>query len=380
MYVVRTESIREGMRLGRTISVTGKVLLNAGAELRPSYIEPLLRHGIAAVYILEELAADVAPEDVIRSETREAAKRDLKAFTSTLAPLFADATRRGARTINVQLESDKLVKSVERIVQEIQRKPEAVVNLQDIRTVDEYTLSHSVNVCVLSVMLGLIMDYPEPQLRDLAVGAVLHDIGKVTTPPEILGKPGPLSPAETAIMQQHADAGWRILFDQRGIPPASAAMARQHHERWCGGGYPEGIKGEKIFRYARICSVADCFDAMTADRVYRRGMPASQALRIMGTEMKDYFQPELLFSFLQCVAPYPVGSIVEITEGYQAVVVEVKRGKNFRPIIRLVRRPDGTPVPEQTEIDLHVQTKIQILRTIERDDDGISDSPLIRVI
>jgi len=380
VYVVRTESIRNGMRLGRTISVTGKVLLHAGVELRTSYIEPLLRQGIAAVYIIDELVPDVAPADVVAPETRESVKRNLQAVTASLAPMFADATRRGAKYVSVQLDTQRLVQSVDKMVREIQKNPEAVVNLQDIRTADEYTLSHSVNVCVLSVLLGTIMEYSEPQLHDLAVGAVLHDIGKITTPPEILNKPGILTSDEYRIIQQHAANGWNILFEQRGIPPASAAMARQHHERWCGGGYPDGLKGEKIYRYARICAVADCFDAMTADRVYRKGFSAAKALELMQTEMKGYFQPELLFSFLQCVAPYPVGSMVEITEGYQAVVVEVRRGKNSRPKIRLVRRPDGTPMPDQPEIDLYTRSSIEILRTIEPGNGEGGQSHLIRVI
>ncbi|HWH71085.1 MAG TPA: hypothetical protein VNT26_16985, partial [Candidatus Sulfotelmatobacter sp.] len=108
MYVVRTESIREGMRLGRTISVTGKVLLSAGVALRPAYIEPLLRHGIAAVYIIDELAPDVTPTDVIQPETRESIKRDLKAVTAGLSPLFAEATRRGTKYVSVQLDTQRL--------------------------------------------------------------------------------------------------------------------------------------------------------------------------------------------------------------------------------------------------------------------------------
>lgn len=365
------------MRLGRTISVTGQVLLNAGVELRPSYIAPLLRHGISAVYVIDELAPDVVPQDVIQTETREAAKRDLMATTKDLGPLFADAARRGLQRLSVQLDLERLAKTVDKMVQEIQRNPEAVVSLQEIRTADEYTLSHSINTCVLSVLLGHIMDYTESQLRDLAIGAVLHDIGKVTTPPEILKKPDRLTPEELVIMQAHTTMGWNLLFEQRGISPTSAAMARQHHERWGGGGYPDGLKGDKIHRYARICTVADCFDAMTADRVYRPGMTAAQALELMQGEMAGYFQPDLLFSFLQCIAPYPVGALIEITEGYQAVVVEVRRGRNFRPKIRLVRRPDGTPLADQQEIDLHTQPSIKILRTVEHDD---REGPLIRVV
>lgn len=368
------------MRLGRTVSVTGKVLLNAGAELRRSYIDPLLQQGIAAVYVMDELAPDVTPTDIIAGETRESIKRDLKAIAGKLGPLFAGAARRGARHLSVQLDSKRLVKSVERLVQEIQQSPEAVVNLLEIRTTDEYTLGHSVNVCVLSVLLGNILGFTEKQLRDLGISAVLHDIGKVTTPSEILGKPGALTPEEFAIMQQHTTMGWNILFEQRGIPPGAAAVARQHHERWSGGGYPDGLRGEKIYRNARICAVADCFDAMTADRVYRKGLPAARAMEIMKTEMKGYFQPEILFSFLQCVAPYPVGVVVETTGGYQAVVVEVRRGRNFRPRIRLLRGPDGSTLPQQPEIDLHVRSEIQILRTIERDDDEVFPSHLVRVI
>lgn len=371
MRVIRTQSIRDGLILGRTISVTSQVLLNAGATLRRSFIEPLLRHGIAAVYVMDDLAPDIVPEDVVTTETRESVKLELKRMLDDLRPTFAEATAQGLKRFNVQLQTDKLSRSLDRVVKEIQSNPTAIMSLQDIRATDEYTLDHSVGVCVLSVLLASVLGYTEKQLMELALGTVLHDIGKITTPPEILNKPSRLTPEEFSFIAQHTTVGYYLLFDQHSIPLTATVVALQHHERWEGGGYPHNLKGEQIYRNARICTIADCFDAMTTDRVYRKGFTPAEALDIMTSRMPGHFQPELLIGFLQCVAPYPVGSLVEITGGQKAVVTKVKRGLGTRPYIRIVLEANGTKLATPRELNLEEHPHIQILRTVESVEEGL---------
>lgn len=352
------------MRLAKPVTTaSGQVLLTAGTALKESFLEPLKRHGIAAVYVINDLAPDVEPQDVVSAETRQALLSELGRVLGSGARQGAGATRLGGSDLAARLEPDAIRRSTERLVDEILSNPQVVYNLQDIRTADEYTLGHSVNVCILSVLLGTVLGYNRVELNDLATGSLLHDIGKVLTPPEILNKPGALTPEEFVIMTQHTTNGWRMLIDQH-VRPTAAIIALQHHERWLGGGYPRNTTLDSIHRFARVCAVADCFDAMTADRVYRKGMSPARAIHLMQTSMKGFFQPGLVPTFVQCIAPYPIGSLVEITGGYQAVVVDVSRNQTDRPRIRVVLDPRGAELPEQVEYDLQERMDINILRVI----------------
>lgn len=367
MYLVRTDSILPGMIVARNVtSFNGRVLLTAGTVLRESYSLPLINNGIAAIYVVDHLAPDVEPEDVVPPRVRQELAQELSQVMADVAPLFTEATRRGLAKFAVSLNLERLEKTVDRVVDSILRTPKVVYNLQDIRVADDYTLGHSVNVCILSALMGSIMGYRPHELRDLAIGAVLHDIGKVAIPPDIMNKPGPLTPQEFQLMKEHTTYGWQILRSQQ-IRATAAIMALQHHERWTGGGYPRNLRGDEIYKHSRICALVDVFDAMTADRVYRKGFSPARALDVMATEMKGFFEPGLLVSFMQCVAPYPVGSLVEVNGGRQGVVLEVPRGKTYQPRIRLLLEPDGTPLAEPFELDLDKRPEFRVTRLVRED-------------
>jgi putative nucleotidyltransferase with HDIG domain len=356
------------MRLGKTLaSASGKVLLTAGTALKESYIEPLLAQGVASVYIINELAPDVEPPDVVTQEARNALTTEINTVLNQVNQVFQDASRKRLSQFSVGLDGERLKVAVGRVVDDILTNPGVVYNLQDIRSADEYTLGHSVNVCILSTLLGTVMGYNPTELKDLATGALLHDIGKVATPPEILNKAGQLTAEEFQIMSQHTTIGWMMLKDQRQVRYTAAIIALQHHERWMGGGYPRGLKEEQIYRHSRICSVADCFDAMTSDRVYRKGMSPAKALETMLNGMPGFFQPGLAWSFCQCVAPYPVGSMVELNDGRHAVVVAVTRGKTFAPRIRVLKDIDGNDLAGQFEMEMEEHPELKIARMVAED-------------
>lgn len=365
MHLVPVRQITTGMRLAKSIFLPdGRMFLTKGASLRESYAGPLLEQGIMSVYVINELAPDVVAADVITDQARQGLTDELRTVLRQIQPAVADATKRNAGRFAASLPLEKLKAAVDKVLDELLLNRRVVVSLKDIRSADDYTLGHSVNVCVLSTLLGTITGLAPGDLKDLSLGALLHDIGKTLTPPAILGKPGRLTPDETELMNRHTVDGWNILKEQRDTAYRSAIVALQHHERWGGGGYPQGLVGEQIYRYSRICAVADCFDAMTSDRIYRPGMSSVRALELMTTEMASYFEPELVWHFTQCVAPYPVGSLIRITGGQQAVVVDVVQGRTYRPRIRPVLDADGKALPGDQELDLHEHTEIEILGLI----------------
>ena len=335
--------------------------------LRESFVEPLVRYGVAAVYVINELAPDVAPVDVVSDEARRQLSGEMAKTLSEIDTAVAQATHASMRHFSPSIQIAGLKQTIDQIITELLSNPKVAVSLQDIRTADEYTLGHSVNVCILSTMLGAELGYNPQELRDLALGTLLHDVGKVAVPPEILNKPGRLTPEETTIMNQHTTLGWDILKNNPEIPYTAAIVALQHHERWAGGGYPTNIKGNQIYKYARVCSIIDCYDAMTADRIYRKGLSPVLALESLSGPMHGFFDPQILLTFLNCIAPWPVGSMVEITGGRKAVVVAAERGRADRPRVRVVLEPDGSRTVAPYEIDLARERQLEVIREVHED-------------
>lgn len=341
-----------GMKVARAIyGADGRVLLNAGVVLKDSYLAHLGRLGVPSIYVQNELAPDVVAPDVLQEKTRQQLNQQLKHFLGNVAGTVGQSVQRSMTTFGAT-DVTGLRSAMGLVVAELASNPTALVHLHEIRTADEYTLGHSISVCVLSVMIGVTLGLDQNSLRDLGLGAVLHDVGKVRIPPEILNKPGPLTPEETKIMQAHTTLGFEMLSGQWDVSYHSAHVAFQHHERWNGSGYPRSLKGEEIHPFARIVAVADVYDAFTADRVYRPGYSAERALRLMDEVCQNFWEPKVYLAFAENIAKYPVGSLVELSDGTTAVVMQVSRGFADRPRVRIVKDPYGHILATPTDLDL----------------------------
>lgn len=236
---------------------------------------------------------------LIRPDTRRALSR---AAGRLLREVSAAAAQRGAgRRTGHRLELGPLRQAVAGAVAELQARPAAAIGGPGPRTDDWYGVGHLVQVSLLSVATGVLAGLPAPQLADLGLAAVLHDIGKMTVPLGLINKAGPLTADELAVIRQHPVRGFELLCEQLSIPTACALVAYQHHERWTGSGYPLGLAGEEIHPYTRIVTVADVYDAMTADRPYRRGHPPARVLRAMGGMMRGWFEPGILGLFMELI-------------------------------------------------------------------------------
>lgn len=351
LYRVAVTDLRPGMRLGLSVhSADGVVLLRAGVELRGTYIDQLRRLGIAAVYVANPLAPDVAPPDLVSEQTRARLGSSLLEISAHVRLSLSEGSKGPQR--RWLCGQAALREALDAVVDEVLRHPNAMIHLRDIRAADEYTLGHSINVCILSTLLGVSQGLSVPQLKELALGALLHDVGKLSISPEILKKEGALSQAEVLQMREHTTRGFEILRRNPEVSLLVAHVAFQHHERWDGGGYPRGLVGKEILPYARMVSVADVYDALVSDRVYRPGLPPRRALALMQQGSSGFFEPALLLTFTAHVALYPVGSLVQLTDGSTAVVVAVRRGDAEHPVVRVVKGPDGLVLDRQYDVDL----------------------------
>lgn len=367
MYKVSVSQLHAGMKLGKNVvSVEGLILLRAGVELKASYIEHLQRLQIPAVYVVNPLAPDIEPPEIVSDRSRFALGSGIKTVTEQLQVNLTNQTRQqGKRWAAFDVAQVK--QALDTVISEVVSNRHALVHLQDIRTADDYTMSHSISVCILSAMVGASSGLNQAELRELGLGAALHDVGKVAIPKEILNKPGSLTPAEQAEMRQHTTWGFEILRKSPGIHLRVAHVAYQHHEQWLGGGYPRGLKGTQILEFARMVTVVDVYDALVSDRQYKKGLEPRRALRLMTEGSKGFFDPTYLKVFTSHIAVYPIGSILRLNDGSVAVVTEVRKGDVERPVVRVVQDPGGRVLDRPYGVDLAAEPKLAVEQMLEEE-------------
>ncbi|GAB6063068.1 HD-GYP domain-containing protein [Deferrisoma palaeochoriense] len=250
------------------------------------------------------------------------------------------------------IDGERAAQTVDKMVDSIFRNPDAITSLSRLKSFDDYTFQHSVNVSVLALALGRHLGIVKEELRRLGIGAILHDVGKMRVPEAILNKPGRLTDEEFAVMKTHTLHGAKILMDTKDVPNESAAVALNHHERFNGRGYPRGVSGMNIGKFGLISAIVDVYDAITSDRVYHKGMPSHQALQKIYEWSKTDFYPVYVQKFIQCVGIYPIGSVVRLDTGEVGVVCRQNRAELIRPWVRLVRDPEGKPLSPPVDVDL----------------------------
>ncbi|MBC8015961.1 MAG: HD-GYP domain-containing protein, partial [Sporomusaceae bacterium] len=247
------------------------------------------------------------------------------------------------------------------IVEELISQPDVTIHLTGIATYDDCTLSHSLNCSIYTALLARCCGFSIPQIKVITCGALLHDIGKIEIDKKILNKPDRLVDEEFAIMKQHPMHGFNLLTKKRlEVSSLVAHMAWQHHEKIDGSGYPRGLKGEEILGYARLLSITDVYDAITAHRPYRGAMRPEDAFNIIQSGLGTSFDDTFGQVFLSKIALYTPGSQVILNTGEQAVVVSVPPATPQRPVIRLITYPDGTPCSPPKEISLAENPDISI--------------------
>lgn len=235
-----------------------------------------------------------------------------------------------------QIEIARIEPVVSDMVDSVFRNKDALISLGRIREADLYTFQHSVNLCVLMVAFAKSLGHDHDTITRIGIGAMLHDIGKMKVPEEILNKPGKLTDEEFSVMKGHATISANLLAESPGIDPISVAVAYEHQERWDGTGYPRKLKGDEISQYGQMSAIVDVYDAITSDRCYHKGMHPTEALGRMLEWSKNHFNPVLTQQFIQCVGIYPVGTVVRLESGRLAVVVEAGERNMMLPIVRLV--------------------------------------------
>ncbi|MCR5153405.1 MAG: HD domain-containing protein, partial [Lachnospiraceae bacterium] len=209
------------------------------------------------------------------------------------------------------------------------------LDLQDLRTFDNYTFAHSVNVAVYACNVGLGMNLNMDELEDLVLAALLHDLGKQEIPDEILNKPGRLTQEEFALIKTHPEMSYKIIQERLDISSMVKNAVLCHHENYDGSGYPNGLSGNAITLSARILHVVDVYDALVSKRTYKASYSPFAAIEILEGGKGSLYDPDVVEAFLKYVPIYPKGTEVELDGMVKGIVVENSGERNLRPIIRL---------------------------------------------
>lgn len=358
MLRIAVDSLKPGMRVARPVySAGGQILLNVGKQIEVPFISRLQQMGVPAIYIQDASSLDLVAEDVITENTRVQAIKNVKSMMD-----IASNQLRSGRPIMVKIE--EVQTTVQDIIEQLLTSRKLMINLIDIRVADDYTFAHSVNVCVLALVTGMALKYSKLQLSQLGMGALLHDMGKVMVPIDILNKPGALTAAERQEIEAHSTYGWEMLQQQKTVPNQAALAVYEHHERYDGQGYPRRLAGDNIHVFAQVVGVADVYDALTADRVYRKAHLPHEAIEYIAGAGNFLFDYGVIKAFLKHVAAYPIGTVVRLNTGETGVVVDTPAGYSQRPEVKILLAADGRRVQDGKVIKLTEATRTMIQEVV----------------
>lgn len=272
---------------------------------------------------------------------------------------------------------------VSEIAESVSRAPNAMLWLTHMKQRDEYTSNHCMNVCILAVTFGCALGLEKKQLHSLGMGALLHDLGKMKIPLEILNKPGRLTTEEYELIKTHSREGYEMLKSKGGVSNEILEIVLSHHERIDGSGYPAGKPGELVSLLSQITSVVDVYDAITSNRCYHDGMPPHEAMKLMYEWSGRNFAPELIEGFIKCLGIYPIGSLIKLNSRHIGVVIAASKNSRLRPIILLVIDRQGQTLDPPQVVNLaHPkwstgQTKLKIQKIVRPEDYNIDLAAIV---
>jgi len=345
---ISLSELKPGMKLAKDVMLSdGRLLLLAGFVIKPSYIERLKSFGITHVFIEEDQFTPVS----INEE-----EKVYKHAASMVKEVF-QMSRNGLRP-NISAFRD----TVNEVITKVMEKESIMLQLTGIRDIDNYTFLHSIDVCIYSTIIGKNLGYDMDTLTLLGMGAVLHDIGKCKIPAHLLRKPGSLSEDEYNEIKEHSVLGYEIIRNSYGLNEKIASISLQHHERWDGSGYPSGLMSYNIDPFARIIALADVYDALISDRIYKKRYLPDIAAKYISKNSGTLFDPKLVEVFVNSIVASTEGTLVLLSTGELGSVIPPKVSDGSRQLIYVFSNKFGPPVFEPYIIDLNEHREIEIVK------------------
>ncbi len=328
------------MRIDQAIvDRSGRVLIAKGAPLDEYLIESLLNMGIMGVYIREGEEDPLNPEGIeIPKAVQETVEKEKKPDPAKvkLSESVKSRVSTGIQYLYSNTDSEDFADTSNNITRDLMRAIDdnqaIAVDISALKVSDEYTFKHSVDVATMSMIIAKKYGLSEKEVYDIGIAGLLHDVGKSKIPNEVLNKPGKLTDEEFALMKKHSILGYGILKDKGEISEPISLGVLQHHEKLNGKGYPMGVEKNQIHLFAKILTVADIYDALVTERIYKKAYSQRDALEMI-MSMTEELDIDVMKSFMDSVILYPVDSIVELSNGEKAKVAANKPGYALRPTV-----------------------------------------------
>lgn len=384
---ISIDELVPGMYVEKVIEQTGKLKIKTEGYVRSDKtISQLRRSGILTLEIdpSKTLQAQKAEEEKAVSEAEEPKQADAYDPTEKTASLSSElnkASRLYSEALSYQekvfqdiaegraLNPEPAKDIASSFIDSIFRNQDALACMTQIREKDSYLLEHSVNVSILMSILAKHLHMDKDVIHELATGALLHDIGKIKVPDAILNKPGKLTDEEFRVMRSHVTHSAAILKKAPGVSRIAFDVAANHHERLDGNGYPRGLSATQLSMYARMISIVDAYDAMTANRCYKEGLNTIIAFRILKKDSNVHFDAHLVDKFIQALGPHPVGSVVKLDSGKLAFVSETNFEFPLQPMVKTFYHTKLNQYTELKDIDLsNKRTRDQIIENVRPED------------
>ncbi|MBI9013064.1 MAG: HD-GYP domain-containing protein [Clostridiales bacterium] len=346
MRRIPLDHLQEGMKLGRTIyTEDGSILMREGTELNKDVGKKLRKYGYESIYVTDALSSE-SFDDMISSKLRVMSVKEVKNVFQSFDTYQRRINSISSTNLNVNKKiayeaSGKMSKLATDIVSDLMNKKHNEINMVDIKNSKGYLYQHSVNVAVLSIVFGMKLGLTQKKLQALAVGSLLHDIGfNFIDYDQIKGH------AEDDIeifdlVKDHPEKGYEYLKDNVDISAHVKQIVLQHHE-WCNGeGYPYGLKSNEIAELSKIVAICDVYDNLTSDHLYRAAYEPQEAQEHMMVESVKRLDADLVKQFIKITIPYPVGTVVSLTNGELGVVEDVNLDYPLRPKVKVVKQVVG---------------------------------------
>lgn len=348
MRYVRIDAVKEGMINAKPLfGHNSEVLLHKGVTLREPYIERLKELGYQGIYIQDSLSEGISITDIIDPGLR------FECFNA-LKNVYSYVSKEKAIGSN---NAQKLKTLLGKVIDSIIDNDELLMNIIDLKNYDDYTYSHSVSVAILSLSMGVVIGLSKNILFYLGMAALLHDIGKVFIPKEILNKKSKLTENEFEIVKTHSYKGYQILKENSAFSYYSSIGVLHHHEKYNGTGYPFELEGSKISLLGRIIAIADVYDALISDRPYRKAMFPSEAIEYIMGGGGTLFDSEIVKFFTRIIVPYPVGTGVLLSNDAIGIVFKNYPDCCMRPLLKIIKHGDIFVEPYFLDLKIDPNTR-----------------------
>ena len=334
MRFVPARNCEAGMIVGKSVILQGDIVfLRRGNSIKPEHLGLMHRFNIEGVFVEDAISAEVVPDSNVDPTVHKNAR-------GIMRQMFTKASLEKADNASLSAAVDE---TIDTMIDQIYDTTGNTTSISLLKDYDDYTYQHSVDVGILSIMIGKAMNLTRDQLSELGRAAFFHDTGKMFVPKEILHKPGRLTDEEFEVMRNHTTKGYEFVMNSLGLPEEIASPVLSHHEKYDGTGYPNGLAGDDIPLYSRIISVADVYDALNSKRVYKDAMIASEGYEFVMANLGTHFCPKVGMAFLRAVPPFPAGSIVKLSDGREAIIIKNEPNFMTRPKVKITKDPKLTP-------------------------------------